>query len=211
MDTRFSKRGGRSSRKLSTGISKQMVRSMIEAKKETKACTFSSAFTNTVAGTVIDMTQQIVQGDNINQRSGDVIYPKSMDVNLSIVAIGSTLAQSFHRVIIFQDMFNTGVLPTVAQVLDGGVYNSTYTLLTRQQRRFKILHDKMYGIAVGSNSAATHVQLKLKLRGAVKYNGTSSATASNGPGSIWFLTLTDSVGTLSCAIGYYANAFYTDA
>lgn len=183
---------------------------MMDSRKELKSAAVSTSFVNTVAGSVGPLTQQIIEGVGVNQRIGDEIFAKELRLNLSILGgVGST--QSFHRFIIFQDMQNTGVLPTVGNVLDAGLYNSTYAILFNQQGRFKILYDKMFGIVAGANSNATHVQIKLKPSKRIQYNGATSATAANGPGSIWYLALTDSVVVATATLSFYANLIYTDA
>jgi len=191
-------------------VSKKSIREMIQGTKEIKACAVSTTFVDTTGGTVGPITQQIIQGDNVNQRSGDVISPIKLELNLSMLGgVGST--QSFHRFIVFQDMLNTGVAPVIADVLDGGAYNSTYAITNRQQRRFKILYDKMHGVVSGSNSNATHVQLKLKPAKRIYYNGLTSVTSANGKGSIWFLCMTDSITVATATVAFYAVTSYTDS
>jgi len=189
---------------------KQMVKQIVQSKKEIKNFAVANTFVNTVAGTVTPVTQGIIQGDNINQRSGDTVYPLYINMNLTFLGgVGST--QSFHRFIVFQDMHNTGATPIVSDILDGSLFNSTYAVIYRQQRRFKILYDKLFGVVTGANSNATHDQVRIKLKRKIEYNGTSNVLASNGPGSVWFLTLTDSVTVATATMAMYASTFYTDA
>ena len=189
---------------------RRAVRQMIASSKEIKSTAVATSFINTVAGSVVALTQACSQGDNINNRSGDVIFPSMIHMNLSLLS-GVASTNSLHRVVVFQDMFNQGAIPAVGDVLESGVYNGTYTLVLRQQKRFKILYDKMHGVVGQAESAATHLQLKLKLKGAIKYNGAANVAASNGPGAIFFLTLTDSVVVSTALVSFYANTFYTDA
>lgn len=187
-----------------------IVKQIIQSKKEIKNYAIAYSFVNTVAGTVGPISQGIIQGDNINQRNGDVIFPMHVKLNLTFLGgVGST--QSFHRFIVFQDMLNTGVTPSISDVLDGSLFNSTYAVIYRQQRRFKILYDKIFGVVAGANSNATHIQTTLKVKRKIEYNGTSNVSASNGPGSIWFLTLTNSVTVATATLDFYASTFYTDA
>jgi hypothetical protein len=189
---------------------KRLVKQMIQSHKEIKNFAVANTFVNTVAGTVTPITQGIIQGDNINQRSGDVVFPLYINLNLTFLGgVGST--QSFHRFIVFQDMLNTGASPVVSDILDGSLFNSTYAVIYRQQRRFKILYDKLFGVVAGANSNASHDQVKIKLKRKIEYNGTSNVLASNGPGSVWFLTLTDSVTVATATMAMYASTFYTDA
>jgi len=191
-------------------MTKRIIRDMIESKKETKSVTLTSSYTDLAIGFVGSVSQIIVQGDNITQRAGDIIFPKELTFNYTLLSgVGST--NSFHRFIIFQDMFNTGVAPVVTDVLDTGVFNATYPVLYRQQRRFKILHDKIYGVVGAANSAATHIQRRIKMKGKIFYNGGTNLTVSNGPGSIWFLAITDSVTVSTATASLFINLQFTDA
>jgi hypothetical protein len=196
--------------KYPTPVTKNVVKSMIQNRKEIKSIAVATAYVNTVAGVVNILTQQLVTGDAVNNRDGSAIRPSYIEMVYTLLnGVGST--NSLHRIIIFQDLQNTGVLPTVAQVLDGGLLYSTYTILNRQQRRFHILHDEIHGVVGGANSAATHVHKRIKLKGEIKYNGDTNATASNGPGAIFMLSVTDSVAVGTATFSFYANTFFTDA
>jgi len=186
------------------------IQSILLSKQEMKSATAATTFVDTVAGVVGPISQQIIQGDNINNRSGDKITCYEIELNLSFLAgVGST--QSFHRFIIFQDRLNVGIAPLISEVLDGGTYNATYAIVNRQQRRFKILYDKMHGVVGGSNSAATNVQRKLTPNKQIFYNGTTSVVSANGINSIWFLCLTDSVTVSTATVSFFAKMSYTDS
>jgi len=191
-------------------INKQSLRATINSTRELKNIAVATSYADTVAGVVNPLSQQIVQGDTVNSRSGDSITPVKLDINLSLLSgVGST--QSFHRVLVFQDRFNQGTLPAVTDILDGGLFDSTYTIRNRQQQRFKILYDKMHGVVGGSNSAATHVQLHLKPKGPIYFNGITNTNAANGPQSIFLITLTDSITVSTATVAFYASLFYHDS
>lgn len=188
----------------------RVVKNMIRSSKEVKNVAVSLSYANTVAGVVSEISRLIVQGDNINQRSGDQIMPMHLDINYTLTSgVGSTNA--LHRIIIFQDTMNLGTLPTVAQVLDGASYISTYTIVANQQRRWKVLHDRIHGVVGASNSAATHVQRRIPMKGAIFYNGTAAAATDNGRGAIYIMTLTDSVAVSSSLFTFQGGLFYTDS
>lgn len=186
------------------------VKNIIDSTRELKNCATDFRFTNTVAGTGMPISQAVIQGDNVNQRSGMAIHPVRLDFNYSLLAgVGST--NSFHRLVIFQDRLNQAASVSIADVLDGSFYDSTYNILNKQQNRFKILHDKIYGVVGSSNSAATHIQLKLKLKGKITYNGTAGNAGDNGPGAIFAITLTDAITVSTATVSVYASLFYHDA
>jgi hypothetical protein len=189
------------------GNFRRMMRQMIEARKELKMLAVTSAYT-TNTSIVTPISGFLGQGDNINQRSGDIVFPKILNMNIAL----SCLVVTFYRVIVFQDMHNQGTIPVASDVLEGGLYNSTYQLVTNQQKRFKILFDKMVGMAPGGSSQATHLQLNLRLKGQIHYNGAAAATASNGPGAIYILTVPSATSVINSAtVDYFAKLNYTDA
>lgn len=191
----------------------KVVADMIRARQEVKRSNTTAGNTAwTPSGVVLPVTQLIPQGDLIAARSGDTIRPISLKLNLTIV---SNTTPYLGRVIIFQDMLNVGIDPTVAQVLDGSSYLSTYLADTAQQRRFKILYDHVYQ----TNTTATIVtdttkifrELNFKLKGKIFYNGTINATASNGPGAIYMLFISDVASGLGGYYNYYTTVTYTDS
>jgi len=188
----------------------KVVRSVLNANREKKQFSMNSSYTNTVAGVLVAISQGVIQGDAIDQRSGDMITPALLEFNLSLVSgIGST--NSLHRVIVFQDMMNLGVIPSLLELLNLGGFDSTYVPKGQyQQHRFKILYDKVHPVIGASAKAACTYRLKLK-PSPIYYNGSTSATASNGKGSIWVYTLADSVAVSTARVSIFAAMHYYDS
>lgn len=189
---------------------RQVVKSMLRARMDLKKYSLVTASTTwATAGLIVPLSQGLLASSNINGRDGEAINPINLNVNFTL---SSTTSAYLGRVIIFQDMLNVGVAPTVAQVLDGAVYDSTYTLYNTVQRRFRILHDKTYSTnnstSITTDSGKIFDRIVLKMRGVIHYNGETDATASNGPGSLWILTIADvnAVG----AYTYYSSIEYFD-
>jgi len=200
----------RTNKAVTKGYVRSAVRNMINSSTEQKYYSVTTGYTDTVAGSVSSLSNGLVVGDNINTRTGDKVRPVEYDLNLSLLSgVGST--NSLHRVILFQDMLNNGTIPTIAEVLDGAAYNSTYALEHRQQSRYKILYDKIHGVVGAADSAATHIQIKRKMKGAIYYNGATAVTASNGPGAIFLITLTDSVTVSTAEVRMYGTLAFYDA
>lgn len=189
---------------------RKQVRQALRLSKELKNYAATSTNVDTVAGQMYYLSQGVIQGDAINQRSGDSISPTRLDLNYSLISgVGST--NSVHRVVVFQDRYNLGATPFIVDVLDGGVFNSTYNVRNRQQNRFKILYDKMHGIVGAADSAATHVQKRINLKGKIEYNASTNVVGANGPGAIMMFTLCDSVAVSTATFSFYSSLFYTDA
>jgi len=196
---------------------RRVVRDVLLSKQEIKRGNTTQAATAwTTAGIVLPITQAIVQGDTIASRSGDRINPRSFDMNF-IMTGGSV--NCFGRIIIFQDMLNVGVDPTVAQVLDGGTFLSTYLLDTAQQHRFKIHYDQIFscsnanaiGTTINTDSSFMAKQIHSSMRGKINFNGAGYATASNGPGALYALFISNVASGTGGNYSYYTSVTYTDS
>lgn len=191
----------------------KVVSDMIRARQEIKRSNATSGNTAwTTAGVILPVSQVIPQGDTIASRSGDTIRPISLKLNLAIV---SALNPYLGRVLVFQDMLNVGVDPTIAQVLDGGTYLSTYIPDTAQQKRFKILYDHTF-TSISNTTIVTDTTKRLrefsfKLKGKIFFNGATNATASNGPGAIYLLFISDVASGAGGYYNYYTTLTYTDS
>jgi hypothetical protein len=185
------------------------VRAAFAARVEHKRYSLATANTNTTTGgLVVPLTQALLVGDTISSRTGDVVTPEHLDLVLNITNPGSTLGRPIVvRTLVFQDTLNVGIAPIPSDVLDGATYGSTYTLLTNQQKRFRILHDKSHVYVVGGVQA-TMEHLRFKLKGKIYYNGDTNAVTSNGKNSLWILVIASSV---NADYQHYSSLVFTDA
>jgi len=189
---------------------KTMVRQMIDAKKEHKLYTASLSYTDSVAGTVTEMTSGIVVGDTLTSRDGDVIAPSKLVINYTLLSgVGST--NSAHRIIIFQDTMNRGAVPAVGDVLSSGLYAGGYNVINQQQGRFKILYDKLHGVVGAADSAVVHIQRSIPLKGLIHYQASAGNATDNGKNSVFILTCCDSVTVSTAVVTAGWTVHYTDS
>lgn len=108
--------------------------------------TFYNGSTITPAG-AIAVLNPIVKGDDVDERDANQINPTSIQWRLQFsLDTDQPLAPNIVRHLVLWDSQPQGALPTIDQILDTSVitiavhapYNRNY------QKRFKILHDKMY-------------------------------------------------------------------
>lgn len=191
---------------------RKLVNDVLLSHQEIKRGDTTGSTTWTTAGAIIPVTQLIVQGDTIASRSGDKIMPRKLEVNFSTV---TALVPILGRLIIFQDMLSVGVYPTVTDLLDGGAYNSAYAPQRAQQRRFKILYDRTHASVTNAttitNSTKIVEKIVLRMKGKINYNGASSVEASNGPGAIYMLFISDAASGAGSNYSYYTALSYTDS
>lgn len=190
---------------------RNMIRNSILANQEIKR--FSDRTTNSfiAAGSIVDVTQACVVGTADQSRSGDVILPRKVDINVSILNTSTNLVGTLCRVILFRDTLNSGVAPVVSQLLDGSSYNSTYTVIQAQQNRFKILMDKTWEVALGVHMAHLFKNT-FRLRGPIYYNGDTNVVTANGAGSLWLLTISSAATALNFpSYDIHTSVHFTDS
>lgn len=150
---------------------------------------FSTQSANTViasTGIVTSMTNGIVIGDDISNRSGTKITVVQQTLRFNFQA--SVTTQSA-RVILFSDRFNTGTTPSVTDILPTTGYLSHYSdVREMQQKRYEILWDRVIDCSLTGETTKTrkfHSTKKIP----VYYNGNTAVAASNGKGAIFLLVI----------------------
>jgi len=108
------------------------------------------------SGTIVDLTQ-ILQGNNVNTRTGDCVYIEKLFINYSVNSLSSDLFTNL-RVIVFQWKPNTAIsanpLPasTLQNVATYGIYNFYDWQFSNQ---FKILYDRVHSLVGNATSGAS--------------------------------------------------------
>lgn len=172
---------------------RQSVQSMIQKalnrRSEVKSILVSQApLAVSALGTVSNMTSNIGQGDDINQRNGDTILSQGYTLNFRFRAI--TTDQTV-RFILFRDNFNLGTTPGVGDVLATALYRAEYNpLFVVQQKRFTILLDTFLDSNINGETLKTTTK-RIPSSGKIFYNGAAVAGASNGRGAIFLLVIGD--------------------
>jgi len=182
---------------------KQMIQGELLAKSEMKVQdTPQLTQASATAGTILNVTQQIIQGDLISQRTGNQLSLHNVEIRLNAYNAGGAVTVSQVRLIVFQDTQNLGVVPAVTDLLAAANYSSFYNSSEQyQQRRFKILDD---WISPLNQSAANASVAYLKcfkagrLNKQVTFQGVTNVAASNGRNAVF-----------ACVIFFGANAGIT--
>lgn len=175
----------RRSRASSRNVTIRDVKNLLKSTAETKRfVTSSTGVASTTVGTVVNLTNGIVQGDDINQRAGHTI--KLTKNKLHFRATALLTSQSF-RLIVFKDMTNRGTTPAVTEVLNSANFMVMYNPTTVQQGRFKIIRDVTLDCNL-NGEAIKHIYVTWKGTSCF-YNGATAVAASNGPGALFFLMI----------------------
>lgn len=178
----------------------------LETRQERKvSSTQASGVGISSAGTVINLTNSIIEGNDINQRSGTTIRVTRQAFRMIFRAITNDQSARF---IIFRDLFNTGTTPTVTEVLPTtGILSHFSDTREIQQRRYHILLDRMIDCSVAGPSILSDSAI-LNFKGNVYYNGSTAVASANGRGAIFLLV----IGSLSTGTyDYDWQGTYSDA
>jgi len=183
---------------LSKRTVKQMIHGELLAKSEIKyQATLTSAATGSTNGTILTITQQVIQGDTNSQRTGNQLSLQGIDVKFSAV-IPAALVAEVTRIIIFQDTQNVGSVPANTDVLIAQNYISFYNISEQYQgKRFKIIDDVSFPQVVGGNNQIISFDRSYGLRRLnkqVTYQGVTNASTSNGRNAVFAYILFSNTG-----------------
>lgn len=166
-----------------------MLASQVELKR---FVLLSTANVPAAAGTVINLSNGIVQGDDGNNRSGNLINVKRqiLRVRFSAVAASQTV-----RFIFFKDNNNRGTTPAVLELLQSASLMSQFNTTVSLQHRFSILHD----ISISGNLNGESIKERVinnKRTYPIYYDASTAVAAANGPGATFVLVIGETASGL---------------
>lgn len=139
-------------------------------------------------GSVSNITSTIAQGDDINQRNGDMIISHGATLNFRFRAISTDQTARF---IVVRDNFNQGVAPVITDVLATPLYRSEFNPTNViQQKRFTILLDRFLDSNLNGETLKTKT-CTIPPHGRIYYNGGAAVGTSNGRGAIFLFVIGD--------------------
>ncbi len=146
----------------------------------------------------------IAQGDDVDQRDGDTISLRHLEVNLLITWNSAATSTDTVRMVILKDRQADGAVPLQAELFDGTTLGCIEHFNDVYDSRFIILLDKVINNpfpSTAKNKTQT-VRYRMKLRGKAKFIGTGSAITDVGQGSVFICT----TGNQTVASGLSATA-----
>jgi len=187
-------------------VTKAQVKSMIVGLTEPKINSVqASGTTISSSGTVINVSNNIVEGDTVSNRSGEKITILTMNFKFRFLAVTNDQSARF---VLFRDLQNNGTTPTVTEVLPTTGLLSHYSdIRYHQQHRFSVIFDKIIDCSVQGPSVQT-LSSQITRRMPVYYNGISTGSTSNGKGATFLLV----IGSLSTGVfDYDIQTVYNDS
>jgi len=173
---------------------RKVVKQMLNAQLEHKVLSNATGVIDwTTAGVVSLISTDVAQGDDIGQRSGDLIRPKKLTFRIAIASNAG--AAMISRIILFQDTMANGSTPAVTDILNSASNASAYKPTTFQEHRFKVLKDFVTTTNVLTQIEKREIVVVCPMRGVIHYVGSAAAAASAGKNSMYALFISDIAGT----------------
>lgn len=167
----------------------QVLNSRIEHKR---AVSTTTVIDWTSGGTVSVVSTDIAQGDNIGNRSGDVIRP--LKLTLRVASFITVAGQILGRVVVLQDSMCNGSTPAVTDILETASVLSPLKAVTHQARRFKILCDTFITNVQTAETQVAEITRIMTMKGSIHYVSTAAVAASAGRNSLFVLFIADAAG-----------------
>jgi hypothetical protein len=190
-------------------VTKQSVKQILQSRQELKVNssgnTGSIAFTT--AGTIIPL-DTVGQGDNINQRSGDIVRIQFLRFQITGYEPTANTSSTW-RLIIFSDGMANGAAPAVTDLLDSAVFTAPYAGINVQRHRFKIYHDKTHTMVGGQPNQEVTDIVTLPLKLTRYYNDATSTSTNIGKNALFALVISSNAATSVYARNYQIR--YTDS
>jgi hypothetical protein len=190
-------------------VTKQAVKQILLSRQEkkilTSGITTGNAFSNT--GTMIPL-DTISQGDDIGQRSGDVI--RHLHLHMQVVSYEPIVnTSSVWRLIVFSDTMANGAAPAVTDVLASASFIASYNPLNLQRHRFKILYDKSHIMVGGNANQEANAIVDVDLNTTRYFNDTSASSTNIGRNALFALIISSNAAT--CIYSRSWQLQYTDS
>lgn len=151
------------------------IKDILNSTREVKYQNTTQGGTLSTTATNIEITQNIAQGDNVNMRSGDVIFVQELELWLQI-SMNVSATTDHVRFLVIIDKLNTGTSPAILDVLDTVVPESAYNTYSVSSNRHRILLDEVMPMSIAGDSRAINRKWKFNLKDLKVAFTTSSAS-----------------------------------
>jgi hypothetical protein len=170
-------------------VTKKQVKDMIKSVQEVKQLTTAISSGNAIAiGGGISNLSLVAQGDDVNNRSGDIITMKDLHLNLAFFQATAANSVSI-RLIVFSDSMGSGGTVGITEVLFSANFTSPYLASNVQRNRFKIFHDEMFTMVGATDTQEVTRYLKIPINQKRYFNDATANATSVGKNTLYMLIL----------------------
>ncbi len=131
----------------------------------------------------------ISQGDDIINRSGDVISMKDLRMHFMVFDGNATVRSTTVRVIIFSDSMGSGASVGVSELLQQTNHLSWVSGINKQRNRFKIFYDQLFSVVAATNFQERPHTIHVPINQKRYYNDTSAAATNTGKNALYMLVI----------------------
>lgn len=163
------------------------------------------------AGTIINLTQDIPQGTDYNERVGNKISVKGINIRLMVFSPSATPNYNTLRIIVFRQR-DQGT-PSVSSILDlttATQIRHLSQLSSSFKGSFHILYDNTYQVSFKAGSDLPFIHTDKFYISRVG-NAEWTTSAGNAGGQVYMLAISDSAIIDAPDLSYTARIRYTDA
>nr|WRQ64678.1 structural protein [Riboviria sp.] len=152
--------------------------------------THATATTSTAAGISHALSRPIVEGDEVDQRSGRQIRHIGSELRFSVNLPSAAISGVFRYIWVI-DRLNNGVDVAVTDVLESASVTSGYNTNALISKRFIILKDVSQSMVVASTTQHVTPVITTRRSYNIHFSGATNVAASNGVGAQFLITITD--------------------
>lgn len=158
-------------------------------------------------GTLVHLTP-IGQGDGVSDRSGIKVAARSLYIRTNAYN-NNTINNSFMRILIFYDKFNTGTPPVISDLIPtaGSLNATTSPLRIGRGSRYEILYDK---VMTASNTASTANARKIFLKLFRKINYTNTLGTDEYSNQLYMVAISNDTGPTAPSLVFSSRFGYMD-
>lgn len=185
----------------------KLVNKAIEARAEPKFHIASFAQVPTLSGDIRNITNGIVAGPDADERNGNLIRIKNVELRMSIRKNSNVLATITRVLVIRSNVIDTPVLSSILQAALDPVL-SPHSREVKISKTFQILCDKTF---VNTELTSTrYTTMKCGVNKDCSWVSPASSTATQSIGALYVLTLSDEPAATAPEVLVRQCVHYTD-
>lgn len=162
---------------------------MLSSAQEVKrlATVASGSVVVSTGGTISNLSL-IAQGDDIANRSGDVINMHDIDLRM-IFFQGTPAASASIRIILFTDGMGSGATVGVSELLLTANITSPYNPVNAQRHRFKILRDETIVVVGATEKQEVNIVWHNAINQRRYFNDATATATAVGKNTLYILVI----------------------
>lgn len=185
----FMKKAATSYQRRKYGLARRIHRLEEGYDREKKTHDYTNLTAQGTTSTITNLSATLQGDDCVDERIGNSIRPKHMQMQLWVTHNPSTTTVQTHRIIVFIDTECDGTYATAAELLESEHYYANFNKDNR--RRFRILRDWKIQTHPQRPFATRKAMIKFRKGFRVEYSGSTSAEGDMHKNQVMLLRLSN--------------------